>query len=230
MIGIIFAMKEEMTMLKKISKNISTFNSQFYKYFIFSINNTEFVATFSGIGKANAAACTVDLIKTFSVKKILNIGACGTSDVQLNLLDVVVLKNTYYLDVDATGFGYEMGQVPQEKPFYSCENSFSKKVKNILEKHEIKYFELNGGTADSFISLNNFKKFNKDMLKKVSTIDMESNAINQIASKNKVDTCFIKVISDSLYRSENNEVDFKENLKKINLIIFQILTNIVNNI
>lgn len=230
MIGLIFAMKEEITMLKKISKNISTFNSQFYKYFIFTHNNQEFVATFSGIGKVNAAGCAVDLIKTFSVKKILNIGSCGSSDKNLNILDVVVLKNNYYLDVDATAFGYEIGQVPQEKPFFNSENNFQKNVKKILKDKNINFYELNGGTSDSFINKNNYQKIDKELLSKVSCIDMEATAINQIASKNKVDTCFIKVISDSLYYSKSSSEDFKENLKKISSLVYEITKNIVENI
>lgn len=230
MTGIIFAMKDEISTLKKISKNISTFDSGFFKYFLFSKDNKEFVATFCGIGKANAAACTIDMIKTFSVKNILNIGTCGSCDINLDIFGVAVLKNNYYLDVDATAFGYEKGQVPQEKPFFSCENSFSDKVKNILKNNEINFLEVNGGTADSFIDLNNFKKIDKSLLKKVSCIDMESTAINQIASKKKVNTCFIKLISDSFYSQKKSEEEFKENLKKIALQTTNILNLITSEI
>lgn len=230
MIGIIFAMKEEISTLKKISKNISTFESGFFKYFLFSKNDKEFVVAFCGIGKANAAACTIDMIKTFSVDKILNIGSCGSCDINLNIFDIAIIKNNYYLDVDVTAFGYEIGQVPHEKPFFSCENSFSDSIKNIFKNNNIDFQEVNSGTADSFIDLNNFKKIEKSLFKKVSCIDMESAAINQIASKKKVESCFIKLISDSFYTQNKSPNEFKENLKKIASKTSSLLSLIIENI
>ena len=218
MTGLIFAMKEEISSIKKLTTNISVFESCFFKYFVFSFNNKEFVATFSGIGKANAAACCLDMIKTFSVKNIINIGSCGSCDVNLNIFDVVVVDKNYYLDVDATAFGYEHGQVPQEKPFFENNNSLNNKVKKILNENNIDFKSLNAGTSDSFIDHSNFKKINKLLFKKISCIDMESAAINQIASKNKTNCCFIKIISDSLYNSKKSTEEFNKNIKKIGKI------------
>lgn len=223
MIGLIFAMEDEIKALKKIVANISTFHSGFFKYFIFQVNNNEYVATFSGIGKANASACVIDMVKTFSIKKILNIGSCGSCDMNLNVFDVVLVEKNYYLDVDATAFGYEYGQVPKEKPFYEANNIFSDEIEKMLNKNNIIYKKKNCGTADSFISLNNYKKIDKTLLKKVSCIDMESTAIAQICHKNDVSYCFLKVISDSLFTSNKSNDEFKTNMKKVSNICTNLL-------
>ncbi len=230
MIGLIFALKEEISSIKKLSSDIKTYQSNFFKYFIFQVNGKEYVATYCGVGKANAAACTADMINSFSVKKILNIGSCGSKDMNVNIFDIVLVNRNYYIDVDATIFGYDYGQIPQEPTCYENNNSFAKAIKNILDKNDVKYFYANCGTSDSFVDVNNYKKINKDLFKKISCIDMEAAAINQIATKSKVECCFIKIISDSLFNDMRSDEEFDKNIKKIGNMTVEILRKILETL
>lgn len=230
MIGIIIAMKDEISNVNALAKDISVFESNIFKYYIFNKGDKTFVLTFSGIGKANAASCVTELINSFSISKVINIGSCGACDKSLSIFDIVFLENTYYLDVDASMFGYEIGQIPQEKPFFESKNNFEKTIKTIMNENGFNFFELNGATADSFIHRENICNFNKNILQKVSCIDMESTAISQISFKKNIETCFIKVISDNLYSEKKSNEEFRENIKKISNLITDIINIITNNL
>lgn len=204
MIGFIFSMESEITSVKDINKNIKVYQTDFYKYYLFTSNNQDFVFTFSGIGKSNAAAATLEIIKTFSLKKLINVGICGTNKSNIKTNDILILLRNYYLDVDATFFNYEYGQIPKEKPYFDNNNELTNLIKSIFKSEKVDFIECYGGTADSFVSIYNFKQFNPDLFRLVSSIDMEATAIKQIASKASVETCFIKVVSDSVLFSENH--------------------------
>lgn len=52
-----------------------------------------------GIGKVNAAAGTVELIRNFQPDCIISTGVAGGIDSELNVMDVVVSRNIVYHDV-----------------------------------------------------------------------------------------------------------------------------------
>ncbi|MDE5545322.1 MAG: 5'-methylthioadenosine/S-adenosylhomocysteine nucleosidase, partial [Malacoplasma sp.] len=204
MIGFIFAMENEITSVKDINKNIKVYQTDFFKYYLFSQNNQDFVFVFSGIGKANAACATLEIIKTFSLKKIINIGICGTNKKHLKPNDILVLRRNYYLDVDATFFGYKPGQIPKEKPYFENNNELTNSVKLIFNEQKIDFIECYGASSDSFININNFNKFDNNLFNLVSCLEMEATAIKQVANKANVETCFIKVISDNVLENESS--------------------------
>lgn len=225
--GVIIALKEEITSINDISDDVKVYETNFFKYYIFSKNNNNFVLVFSGVGKANSAACTIDLIKTFNVKNILNIGVCGTNKNDIEKNSVTVLSRNYYLDVDATEFGYSFGQVPKELEFFENENEFNNKIKKILKENNIEFKQCYGATIDSFINNKNIDKFvDNDLFEKVSCFDMESCSIKQIASKAKTNTSFIKVISDNIRGKTNEYIETKETWPKT---VTKIINLIINN-
>ncbi|MDE5949598.1 MAG: 5'-methylthioadenosine/S-adenosylhomocysteine nucleosidase [Malacoplasma sp.] len=225
MIGFIFAMESEITAVKDINKDIKVYQTDFFKYYLFSQNNQDFVFVFSGIGKANAAAATLEIIKTFSLKKIINIGICGTNKNHLKSNDILILSRNYYLDVDATFFDYEYGQIPKEKPYFENNNELTNSIKSIFDELKIDFIECYGATADSFININNYNQYNKNLFDLVSCLDMEATAIKQIASKTNVQTCFIKIISDNVLVPKNGYEESKKNWPLIVTKIIGILTD-----
>lgn len=225
MIGFIIALEEEITSIKDIDKNIKVYQTDFFKYYLFSKNNIDFVLVFSGVGKANAAACSLEIIKTFSLTKLINIGVCGVNKKDIKTDDVLILSRNYYLDVDATEFGYKYGQVPKEKEYFENNNKLNNDIKSIFETNEIKYKECYGGTSDSFITLMNIDKLNKEVFNIVSAIDMEATAINQIASKTKIDTAFIKIVSDNILEEKNKYTENQISWPKTVTDIINLITN-----
>lgn len=224
--GIIIAMRDEITSISELCDDVKVYETNFFKYYIFNKNNKNFVLVFSGIGKTNSSACTVDLIKTFKVENILNIGVCGTNSSEYEKNSVVLLSRNYYLDVDVTEFGYKPGQVPKEPEYFENENKFNETIKSILKANEITFKQAYGATLDSFINLNNIDNFDSQLFETVSCFDMESCAIKHVASKAKVNTSFIKIISDNILAKTN---EYNETKDVWPTTVTNILKLIINN-
>ena len=67
----------------------------------------------SGIGKVNAGACTVVLIDRFAVDCVINTGIAGSLDAHINIGDIVLSEDAVQYDMDATNFGYQLGEIPR---------------------------------------------------------------------------------------------------------------------
>ena len=77
------------------------------------LDGTRVVIVQSGVGKVNAALCAQRLVLQYSVTHIINSGIAGAMAHGLGVLDFVVSTDALYHDMDATGFGYELTQIPQ---------------------------------------------------------------------------------------------------------------------
>lgn len=229
MIGFIIAMDSELSNNFKVDKDCNIHVSNNQKYYIFNNNNKSFVLTFSGIGKANAASTTMNMIKTFNTKKIINLGVVGSHDISTNIKDCIIVKSFYYLDVDVTAFGYKLGQVPQEKERYDSSLEINEKIIEIFNNNFINFKSTNIGTIDSFICRNNFFKLKNANFDLVSIIDMESTAIAQICDKNNVQFSSIKIVSDNLNKDEPSSNQFNFLLKELSFELTKILFLIIDN-
>jgi adenosylhomocysteine nucleosidase len=113
MIGIIGAMDEEvaqivaaMQVAKEETKAQMTFKEG-------KLGGKDVVIVRSGIGKVNAAVCTQILVDDFGVDCVINTGIAGSLKAEIDIADVVISSDVLHHDMDATGFGYEMGQIPR---------------------------------------------------------------------------------------------------------------------
>ena len=74
--------------------------------------NGKDVVVVSGIGKVNAAVCTQILVDDFGVDYVIN-----TQELQvhlrpeINIADIVISSDVLHHDMDASGFGYPLGQI-----------------------------------------------------------------------------------------------------------------------
>ncbi|MDD3368156.1 MAG: 5'-methylthioadenosine/adenosylhomocysteine nucleosidase [Lachnospiraceae bacterium] len=112
-IGIIGAMelevetlKSKMTITRTVTKASMTFEEG-------TLNGISVVIVRSGIGKVNAGMCTQILADVFEVTHIINTGVAGSLKAEINIGDIVVSTDAIYHDMDATSFGYPLGEVPQ---------------------------------------------------------------------------------------------------------------------
>ena len=87
---------------------------QFYKG---RLGAEEAVVVRSGVGKVNAAVCTQILADVFNVDAVINTGIAGSLDADIDIGDIVISTDVLHHDMDATGFGYPIGQVPQMDTF-----------------------------------------------------------------------------------------------------------------
>lgn len=67
------------------------------------IGNTDVALRRGGIGKVNAAVCTMRLIQECNPDAILSTGLAGGIDIQMRLMDIVAANQTVYHDVDCGG-------------------------------------------------------------------------------------------------------------------------------
>lgn len=113
MLGIIGAMEVEVARLKEAMKEPEVFRKAGMEFYRGRLAGCEAVVVRSGVGKVNAAVCAQILIDEFSVDRIVNTGIAGSLQEKIDIGDMVISEDTLEHDMDATGFGYAHGVIPQ---------------------------------------------------------------------------------------------------------------------
>lgn len=130
--------------------------------------------------------------------KLTPIGTTGSFNEDFALADVIVSTKFGYSDVDATGFDYAWGQVPQMPEFYPVDKALNEKVVRILQERITEFGIHNGFIAmsDSFMSsietIQNIRKHLPDIV----ASDMESTPLAQIAYFYDIPVLNVRGISD----------------------------------
>ena len=219
MTGIIAAVIEEAEAIKKEIENIKEIVINEISFFTGKFNEKEIVFVQSGIGKVNAAITATLLIEKFNVKEVIFSGVAGSLDARLKIGDVVIGRDIVQHDVDATAFGYKMGQIPQMKEWAFESDKYliekTAKINNI--NHQILLGRIL--TGDQFISKKDVKiQLGKDF--DALCVDMESGAVAQVCARLGIKFLIIRSISDSITDDSGREYTSfvklaAENSKKI---------------
>ena len=117
-IGIIGAMEEEVAILKEKMEDVRIIKKASMDFYEGTLAGRKAVVVRSGIGKVNAGICAQILADVFSVEAIINTGIAGSLNKDINIGDIVLSTDVVQHDMDATGFGYRKGQIPQMPVFY----------------------------------------------------------------------------------------------------------------
>ncbi len=112
-IGIIGAMDQEVALLRAQMSDVEELSLAGCEFYSGTLAGQQVVLTRSGIGKVAAAVATTLLLDRFAPDCVINTGSAGGFDPELHIGDVVISSEVRHHDVDVTGFGYEIGQVPQ---------------------------------------------------------------------------------------------------------------------
>lgn len=112
MIGIIGAMDVEIAHLKDQLANRQDHIVAGMSFSSGVLNGVPVVVARSGVGKVNAAVCAQIMIDRYGISALINTGAAGSLDSRVGVGDFVVSSDAVHHDVDATNFGYELGQIP----------------------------------------------------------------------------------------------------------------------
>ena len=112
-IGIIGAMEIEVETLKSHMQIKNTITKASMTFLEGTLNGVDVIIVRSGIGKVNAGICVQILVDLFEVTHIINTGVAGSLNAAIDIGDIVLSTDTLYHDVDATGFGYPIGEVLQ---------------------------------------------------------------------------------------------------------------------
>ncbi len=197
-IGIIGAMEVEIASLKsamKVSRMLKKAQMEFLEG---ELEGCQAVVVRSGIGKVNAAVCTQILVDEFGVDGVINTGIAGSLKAEINIGDIVLSTDVLHHDMDATGFGYPLGQIPQMDSFsFQADEQMRKLAKEVCEEvnPEIRVFEGRVVSGDQFISSREVKDKIKENFDGCCT-EMEGAAIAQTAYLNQIPFVIIRAISD----------------------------------
>ena len=197
-IGIIGAMEVEIASLKsamKVSRMLKKAQMEFLEG---ELEGCQAVVVRSGIGKVNAAVCTQILVDEFGVDGVINTGIAGSLKAEINIGDIVLSTDVLHHDMDATGFGYPLGQIPQMDAFsFQADEQLRKLAKEVCEEvnPEIRVFEGRVVSGDQFISSREVKDKIKENFDGCCT-EMEGAAIAQTAYLNQIPFVIIRAISD----------------------------------
>lgn len=201
MIGIIGAMDNEVkTLINKLSnvKEVKIMNLSFYQG---NIGKNDVVILKCGIGKVQAAVGTTIMIEHFNPEFIINTGIAGGTN-GLVQYDVVLAKEIKYSDVDVTGFGYELGQMPGQPLNFITSEKYVNKVKNVMDSLNLKYIDGSILSGDSFIlSLDQLKVKPEGL----TAVEMEGASIAQVCHSFDIPFVSIRFISDVVGGSNQAE-------------------------
>ena len=112
-IGIIGAMELEVDALKAAMEVKNTVTRAGMEFKEGTLNGADVVVVRSGIGKVNAALCVQILVDLFQITHVINTGVAGSLNADLDIGDILISKDAIHHDVDATVFGYPLGELPQ---------------------------------------------------------------------------------------------------------------------
>ena len=207
-IGIIGAMEEEVAALKEKMEIKRVLKKASMEFCEGTLQGKPVVVVRSGIGKVNAGLCTQILADVFEVKKVINTGIAGSLDARIDIGDIVISTEALQHDMDATQFGYPLGQIPRmETLAFPADAQMAKIAKEACEavNPEIKVFTGRVVTGDQFIANKEIKDRIKTNFDGLCT-EMEGAAIAQAAWLNEIPFVIIRAISDKA--DDSAEMDY----------------------
>ncbi|MCM1082138.1 MAG: 5'-methylthioadenosine/adenosylhomocysteine nucleosidase [Clostridium sp.] len=198
MLGIIGAMDEEVSKLKEKMTDVEIKKKASMDFYKGKLMGKDVVVVRSGIGKVNAGICTQILVDEYLVDGVINTGIAGSLNADIDIGDIVLATDTMQHDVDATGFGYELGVIPRmETSTFIADEKLRDLAKECCERvnPDIKVFCGRVVSGDQFVSDKAKKQYILENFAGCCT-EMEGAAIAQAAYLNKIPFLIIRAISD----------------------------------
>lgn len=227
MVGIIFAMKEELDEFLKLVSNIEEKKIFDLTFYLCNLEDKKLVLVESGVGKVNAARTTQVLIDKMNVDFVFNIGVAGSVSNYVNVLDIVIGTKQVQHDFDITAFNHEKGYIPNVGVYISSDDKLLDIARNI--KTEANIHEGVIASGDIFVtepemSRKIFNKFN------ALAVEMEGASIAQVCYLCNIPYLVIRSISDSPNANDNNKLTYEEFLEKSSKLVSNYLKDIILNI
>lgn len=198
MLGIIGAMDEEVSKLKEVMENVEICYKASMDFYKGTMGGKDVVVVRSGIGKVNAGICTQILVDLYGADAVINTGIAGSLNAAIDIGDIVLSTDALQHDVDATGFGYDLGVIPRMKTsVFKADERLRKLAKEACERvnQDVKIFEGRVVSGDQFVSDKTKKEYISDNFNGFCT-EMEGAAIAQAAYLNNIPFLIIRAISD----------------------------------
>ncbi|MDO4474248.1 MAG: 5'-methylthioadenosine/adenosylhomocysteine nucleosidase [Eubacteriales bacterium] len=198
MIGIIGAMDEEVAALKEMMEVEEVIIRASMDFVKGVLEGKEVTVVRSGIGKVNAAICAQILVSEFHVDTLINTGIAGSLDARIDIGDMVISEDALHHDMDATSFGYPLGEVPRMNilAFKADQRLIDLAVEaNKEANQDIHTFTGRVVSGDQFVADDAVKQKIADHFGGLCT-EMEGAAIAHAAYLNNISYVIIRAISD----------------------------------
>lgn len=199
MIGIIFAMNEEIESFKKLVKIEDVkkiYDLTFYKT---NINNNDCIFVKSEVGKVNSSRVCQMMIDYFQIKYIFNVGVAESISEDINTLDLVVSERLVQHDFDITYFNHEKGYIPNIGKYIMADKKLLSLIPSNVRKVTI-------ASGDIFVTDEGMSRKIKKR-HSAEVVEMEGAAISQVCYLCKVPFLIIRCICDSMYDNKNMSYD-----------------------
>ena len=197
-IGIIGAMDEEVNKIKEQMEDVNINSIASMNFYEGILIGSPLVVVRSGIGKVNAAICTQILVDRYGVDLVINTGVAGSLRSEIDIADIVLSTDALQHDMDATGFGYEMGVIPRmEQSIFQADENLIEMAKNVC-KEDLPLLGVHVGrivSGDQFVSDSDKKEWLVKTFDGYCT-EMEGAAIAQAAYLNNIPFLIIRAVSD----------------------------------
>ena len=209
-IGIIGAMEVEVAILKEKMEDVRIIKKASMDFYEGILAGKKVVVVRSGIGKVNAGICAQILADVFSVDAITNTGIAGSLNKNINIGDIVLSTDVVQHDMDATGFGYRKGQIPQMPVFFfNADDNLRRLAAEVCKEvnPDIQVFEGRIASGDQFVCDQDVKNRIVSEFSAYAT-EMEGAAIGQAAYLNEIPFLVVRAISDKADGSA--QMDYSE--------------------
>jgi adenosylhomocysteine nucleosidase len=207
--GVICAMEEEIkTLLDTLELEKET-NINGIIFYEGKISNVDVVLVRSGIGKVEAGITAAILVTNFNADALIHSGSAGGIGEGLEVGDVVLSTEVAYYDVDATAFGYEYGQLPQQDSArFKADASLIHQFELAAQNRNLNTKKGLIVTGDQFIASADKVKTILKNFPDALCCEMEGAAVGQVA--HQFDKPFIVVRAMSDTGSDDADVSFDE--------------------
>ncbi len=215
-VGLLAAMEEELLYLKNVlaERGIISTPCDSDSLERYEVEGIELFVSRCGIGKVNAACSAYNVLhyqnsqtsENVPLSLLLNTGVAGGTSLVSRVGDVVIAETLYYHDVDATPFGYEYGQIPQEPLYFPCSEKkewLLDVAKEVLKPSQNQALLGGVATGDQFCHQEEHIATIEKIFPQTAAIEMEGAAIAQVAHHAEVEFLSIRAISDFPHREEN---------------------------
>ena len=227
MIGIIFAMKEELSSFLKDKEIIEIKEIYELKFYKLKTNLKEIIVVESGVGKVNSARTTQVLIDYFKPDLIINVGVAGGLTNSINVLDIVIGERLVQYDFDITEFNHPKGYIPKIGDYIETNKDLVNKIYNLGISLNINIYKGIIASGDKFITnINDRKQINNDY--NAICCEMEGASIAQVCKLCNIPFIVIRSISDNI--EKNSYLDHEEFLEESCLEISKFLDKIIDTL
>lgn len=227
MLGIIGAMEEEVAKIRERLEGVTVRHQAGMDFYQGTLNGKAVVVVRSGIGKVNGAICTQILADCYQVRSVINTGIAGSLKAEINIGDIVLSTDALQHDIDATNFGYPVGQIPQISTFsFPSDDKLRSLAKECCNEvnPDICTYAGRVVSGDQFISSKEKKRWLAETFDGSCT-EMEGAAIAQAAWLNRIPVLIIRAISDKADDSATMDYETFEALAiqhSVNLLLAMI--------